>query len=1439
MFSLSFLCCLCSATSLITLRAATAFAPGPFSADGRYFVFNAGVDDLVPNDHNRQWDVFRHDRQNDTFELVSINQSHTGGGDLGSFAPAISADGSVVAFESGATDLAALDRNGHTDVFVRDLTTGVTTLISLNRSGSGSGNGFSFGPKLSADGRVVIFQSSATDLVAMPDVNGDLGDVFAHDRVTGVTTLVSANRAGTDSGNRSSFGGVPSADGRVVVFSSSASDLVSNDGNGAVVDVFARDLAAGVTALVNINQTGTGSGNAGATDPSVSADGTIVAFASSSTDLVPNDNNGTSDIFVRDLTTGVTRLVSVNLNAGGSGNGISVGPDLSADGKRVAFSSRASNLVANDGNDATDVFVRDLTTGSTRLVSRSFAGMGSANGLSSAGILSADGTVAAFSSAADDLTVEPVDGLPNQFVAVLATGEIHLTSVNQSGTGSGSDLVDAIFHVPALSANGAVLAFGSTATDLVARNVDGVGPVFLFDVDQSPPASGDFLETGGLVVMEAEHFHTSSTASGHAWEARTDRAGFIGESAMRALPNNGANLTANVVATSPALSYLVEFTTSGTYNFWVRGFGTNGSDDSVHIGVDGQVLQSLPYSQTGAWMWRAKQVVISSPGLHEINVWMREDGAYVDRVLLAANLSFTPTGSGPVESVRTEVNSAPQIIEFNPPGEDWPPEQMATVAVGESLRLSVTAEELIDDRGLYTCVWVSDLRPIVTQIVAGGGDRVRSTIDYTPTADDIGTRTITLTIADTGGLSDSHTFTVIVTGPQQPPNVALIAPADGSVFSAGTPITVSAEASDPDGNAIEEVRLLANGVLLKRFIESELEFQPYSFNWTPEAGMYELTATALDDTGRRSTSAPVLVTIMGGFAESGGLVVMEAEHYDSAASGSGREWLARTDRAGFVGDAAMQALPNTGANISANITTACPVLNYNVLFNTTGTYNFWIRGFGANGSDDSVHVGVDGQVLQTLPYSRTGAWMWRAKQVVISTPGLHAVNVWMREDGAYVDRVLLSANLSFVPTGDGPPESGRSGPLVGEPLPDDPTNLTVWPNQTSRANSDQWLADNHDNLRQMNPRVLVVNLSNKHAREALEAKLTSIIVSLAEGSRYHGYEDPTATAFLNYQVFKFVDLRDEGTTTGNSSKLPLKSNGHTDHQQFYGEQFAQYYGVRAPENPAHFLQLGELIDRGYVHELWYFAEHLPGFNPHEVIELKPRYDEQFQRIGDEHVHAGNGLDPDQPWTGRAVRIGFINASLGIGFFVHGLGHGVEGNSISQAIPYFTRYFTEFAGFDLKARFQLPWFSLYCHRNDPPDQPFIEYPDPSTAIVTDGGRADPTFDCGALVAPVTISNYVAFGGNVHFPPNARFDYDYNTNTVPVLSTIEDWRIGSGPGGTDLASPWTREVYVRYINSETGSDGAWQIYWRQNFPGLDNLQADANGAPMKNWWPFLFY
>jgi hypothetical protein len=281
--------------------------------------------------------------------------------------PAISDDGSVVAFESGASNLIANDANPYDDVFVHDRVTGVTELVSVDSSGV-QANYLSRHARISANGQVVAFESFAWNLVA-GDTNG-VSDVFVHDRTTGVTERVSVSSAGVQGTKDSAFPSI-SADGRFVAFQSAAGNLVAGDTNGRV-DIFVHDRTTGVTERVSVSSAGL-QATRDCEWPSISGNGQFVTFDTLASTLVSGDTNSAPDVFVRDRTAGTTERVSVD-SSGAQGNSSSFSPSISADGQVVAFESAATNLVAGDKNGWDDIFVHDRATGVTERVSVSSTG---------------------------------------------------------------------------------------------------------------------------------------------------------------------------------------------------------------------------------------------------------------------------------------------------------------------------------------------------------------------------------------------------------------------------------------------------------------------------------------------------------------------------------------------------------------------------------------------------------------------------------------------------------------------------------------------------------------------------------------------------------------------------------------------------------------------------------------------------------------------------------------------------------------------------------------------------------------------------------------------------------------------------------------------------------------------------------------------------------
>ncbi|MEP0916501.1 DUF4347 domain-containing protein [Leptolyngbya sp. DQ-M1] len=535
------------------------------SGDGRYIVFTSRAT-LSANDANGVTDVFLYDRQADTVTLVSRNATNTGSATGASLNPAISYDGNYVAFVSNANDLVSSMTSNTTqasNIFVWERSTGNITLVSRGADGK-SGLFDSSAPSISDDGSRIAFQTQAQLLGSDPS---SVPDVYVWDRSTSALTHISNNRTdlfspteGAESpvisgdgnyvaftslysnlsfgdsntsqdvflwqqsdntlynltmnpqiaGNADSRNPVISRDGRRVAFTSDANNFAPDTNNVSDVFVWTRSgfnefgAPQGSLQLVSINSAGNNSGNGaegfgnnpGSQNPVISRNGDAIAFTSSSTNLVAGDTNDKIDVFVRNLVSNQTVLVSRGAN--GIGNGDSGNQSLSEDGTRIAFTSDATNLVAGDTNAQQDVFVRDISTGKpdsekTFLISRTPAGAGgnNASGTTSSEafssisvpVISGDGNIVAFVSLANNLNTEDNNALSDGFVIPVTSGNATLISRRDdnpdlaSRTGSGSSTI----APHSLSADGRYIVFTSAAPEIVDGDTNGVSDVFLRD----------------------------------------------------------------------------------------------------------------------------------------------------------------------------------------------------------------------------------------------------------------------------------------------------------------------------------------------------------------------------------------------------------------------------------------------------------------------------------------------------------------------------------------------------------------------------------------------------------------------------------------------------------------------------------------------------------------------------------------------------------------------------------------------------------------------------------------------------------------------------------------------------------------------------------------------------------------------------------------------
>ncbi len=402
-------------------------------------------------------------------QLVSQNTAGALGDDASS-APSVSEDCSKVVFQSSASNLVTGDGAGTGDVFLRDVSTGVTSPVSVGVGASDS-TGSSRDARITPDGALVVFSSMRPNLVA-DDLNG-VEDVFVRDLRTNVTQLITRASDGSQA-DGDSYHPELSDDGRFVVYASAARNLFTVSIRWPASkrsDVLITSREDGSTRLVSQAADRT-SGDGTSDFPAISGDGRYVAFVSDSSNLGAASPITGAQIYLRDLTGETTTLLSAARD-GSPGDGASGAPRMTSDGRYVVFSSEATNLVPGDTNGKRDVFVRELSTGMTHLVSLSTEGQ-LGDGDADFPQIAADGRYVAFVSTSTNLVGRSLSGVAQIFVRDLQEGTTTLAGLAEGGAPGNQDAMSV-----ALSPSGRCLAFGSTATNLVSLDVNLSQDVFL------------------------------------------------------------------------------------------------------------------------------------------------------------------------------------------------------------------------------------------------------------------------------------------------------------------------------------------------------------------------------------------------------------------------------------------------------------------------------------------------------------------------------------------------------------------------------------------------------------------------------------------------------------------------------------------------------------------------------------------------------------------------------------------------------------------------------------------------------------------------------------------------------------------------------------------------------------------------------------------------
>ncbi len=441
-------------------------SPSGISINGDYVVYSSSSNNLVTGDTNSKNDIFLYDNVNNTTERISVNSAGVQG-NHDSVSPNISSDGRYIVFESQASNLVLGDTNGDRDIFVYDRDLDTLERVSVSSLGV-EANDWSYYGSISSDGRYVTFQSDATNLV-VGDTNG-VTDVFVYDRTLDTIERISLDDMGAESDGVSDTSRI-SGDGLFVSFYSQATNLVASDTNG-VADIFVRNLTLDTTERVSISTLGVESDAASAFS-SISSDGRYVAFHSDATNLVPGDTNGVGDVFVYDRTLDTIERVSVTSLGVEASDGASGYPSLSSDGRYVTFDSQATDLVAGDTNGQGDVFVYDRTSDNLERVSVNNEGE-EGDSVSTNTFISPDGNYVTFFSQSSNFSEDYPLIAGDVFIYNRTADTIERALAFRTRVEG-----DQTMSYPSMSSDGVYVAFSSSATNLISSDTNVVDDIFI------------------------------------------------------------------------------------------------------------------------------------------------------------------------------------------------------------------------------------------------------------------------------------------------------------------------------------------------------------------------------------------------------------------------------------------------------------------------------------------------------------------------------------------------------------------------------------------------------------------------------------------------------------------------------------------------------------------------------------------------------------------------------------------------------------------------------------------------------------------------------------------------------------------------------------------------------------------------------------------------
>lgn len=529
----------------------------------------------------------------------------------------------------------------------------------------------------------------------------------------------------------------------------------------------------------------------------------------------------------------------------------------------------------------------------------------------------------------------------------------------------------------------------------------------------------------GFISIEAEHYTANHGGTTDDWSFTQSFDNYSGSGAMVVGPDDGAQNDNEEIYTveSPRLDYEIEFTKTGTHYVWMRGIAPDSSsrDDSVNVGLNGEPVATAKHIRefNANWQWSNLRkggliatIDVQTIGTHTLNVWMREDGFVFDKLMLTVDESYITTAIGEVESART--------TDFT--GTRPPIQQLEALVVIEAEDYDLSIK-----RGKHSWLPFSDADASDGQaisVVRNVGDKISSDyldnsarVDYNIEFSEAG-----LYFVWVRGYGDTSSDDSMHLG------------LNGEAFSSLEYLRFDPESgvprdwqwsnklSDDRGPAVIDISEPGVHTLNVYMREDGFKLDKLLLTQSSETPVFE----SLQTTARGTT---LLEFVQG--SESNNLVVVEAENPSLALMQSGYHWNEISDLVAS-GERALQAEPiniNAPIKFAEDYVAKSPRLDFNIDFDTAGEHYVWVRGFGDTSSDDSLHIGLNGEAVTTGHYMRsgTGGWQWsntlhpdQAVKVFVPEPGKHTVNVWMREDGFQFDKLLITTNPGYIPSDTGP-----------------------------------------------------------------------------------------------------------------------------------------------------------------------------------------------------------------------------------------------------------------------------------------------------------------------------------------------------------------------------------------------------------------------------------